>query len=156
MPIYLVRHAHAVAAHEGFADPHRHLSAHGRQVCRGVGRLLRQTGVRFDVVLTSPLVRAVQTAELVAKAVDYVGVIEARAALVPGAQPGVAAAEILACEGAVAVFGHEPTISALAGFLVGQPGFAPFLPAQVCCLEARRPRWKLHPEAMQIQDLHTA
>lgn len=160
MPIYLVRHGHAVAAHEGLPDPQRHLSAHGRQVCRGVGRLLRQTGVSFDVVLTSPLVRAVQTAELVAEAVGYLGVIEARAAFMPGADPAAAAAEILAHAGSVAVFSHEPTVSTLVGFLAGQPGFAPFLPAQVCCLEERQPVcrlvWKIHPEAMQLQEQRTA
>jgi phosphohistidine phosphatase len=152
--IYLVRHGDAVAARQDLADAHRYLSAHGRSTCRGVGRALREAGVTFDAVLTSPLVRAVQTAELMAEAVDYLGVIEARVGLMPGAQPEPIAAEILSRGGAVAVFSHEPTISALAAFLAGRPSFGSFLPGQVCHFESRRPVWKLHPDALQLQDLH--
>lgn len=119
-----------------------------------MGRLLREAEVRFDVVLTSPLVRAVQTAELLSEAVGYLGVIEAHVGLSPGAQPEVVAAELLARDGAVAVFGHEPSISALAAYLSGRPSFASFLPGQVCFLESHQPVWKLHPDALQIQDLH--
>lgn len=119
-----------------------------------MGRLLREAGVTFDVVLTSPLVRAVQTAELLVEAVGYLGVIEAHAGLSPGAQPEVIAAELLARGGAVAAFGHEPSISALAAYLSGRPSFASFLPGQVCYFDSRQPVWKLHPEVLQIQDLH--
>lgn len=154
MKIYLVRHGEAVPAGPDRTDAHRHLSARGRSTCRGVGRLLRETGVTFDVVLTSPLVRAVQTAELMADAVDYLGVIEAHAGLTPGAQPEVIAAELLARDGAVAAFGHEPSISALAAYLSGRPAFAAFLPGQVYHLDGRQPVWKLHPEVLQLQDLH--
>lgn len=154
MKIYLVRHADAVPANPERPDAHRHLSAHGRSTCRGVGRLLREAGVTFDVVVSSPLVRAVQTAELLADAVGYLGLVEAHAGLAPGAQPELVAADLLARDGAVAAFGHEPSISALAAYLAGRPSFAPFLPAQVCLLDARQPVWKLHPEMLQIQDLH--
>jgi phosphohistidine phosphatase len=152
--IYLVRHAEAVPAGPDRTDAHRHLSARGRSTCRAVGRLLRETGVTFDAVLTSPFPRAVQTAELLAEAVGYLGVIEAHASLTPGAQPEVIAAELLARDGAVAAFGHEPSISALAAYLSGRPAFASFLPGQVCYLESRQPVWKLHPEVLQLQDLH--
>jgi phosphohistidine phosphatase len=152
--IYLVRHAEAVSAGLDRTDAHRHLSASGRSTCRGVGRLLREAEVSFDVVLTSPLVRAVQTAELVSEGVGYLGVIEAHVGLSPGAQPEVIAGELLARDGAVAVFGHEPSISALAAYLSGRPSFASFLPGQVCYLDSHQPVWKLNPDALQIQDLH--
>jgi phosphohistidine phosphatase len=152
--IYLVRHGDAVPPRADLADAHRYLSAHGRQTCRAVGRFLRELGVTFDVILTSPLTRAVQTAELIGEAVDHLGVIESHVGLMPGAQPAVVAGDILARSGSVAVFSHEPTISALAAFLIGQPSFAPFLPAQVCYFESRRPVWKLRPDVLQLQDLH--
>lgn len=154
MKIYLVRHGDAVPPHVELTDAHRYLSAHGRQTCRAVGRFLRELGVTFDVILTSPLMRAVQTAELIGEAVDHLGVIQSHSGLMPGAQPAVVAADILAEGGSVAVFSHEPTVSALAAFLVGQPSFAPFLPAQVCYFESRRPVWKLRPDVLQLQDLH--
>jgi phosphohistidine phosphatase len=152
--IYLVRHGDAVPPHAGLTDAHRYLSDHGRQTCRAVGRFLRELGVTFDVILTSPLMRAVQTAELVGEGVDHIGVIESHAGLMPGAQPAVVAGDILARGGSVAVFSHEPTVSSLAAFLVGQPSFAPFMPAQVCYFESRRPVWKLRPDVLQLQDLH--
>jgi phosphohistidine phosphatase len=152
--IYLVRHGDAVAPHAALSDGHRYLSALGRQTCRAVGRFLREHGVTFDVILTSPLTRAVQTAELVGEAVDHLGVIESHPGLLPGAQPAVVAGDILSRDGSVAVFSHEPTVSSLAAFLVGQPSFAPFLPAQVCYFESRRPVWKLRPDVLQLHDLH--
>ncbi|WP_428268098.1 phosphohistidine phosphatase SixA [Haliangium sp.] len=156
MKIYLMRHGAAVEAREGIPDPYRYLSADGRQSCREVGRLLREAEVGFGAALSSPLTRAIQTAELIADAIDYLGVIESHAGLLPGAQPQVVAADILrrADAEAVAVFGHEPTISALAAYLIGQPGFAPFRTAQVCLLEDRKPVWKIRPDALQFQDLH--
>lgn len=118
--------------------------------------MLREAGVVFDAVVTSPLIRAVQTAELMADAVNYLGTIESHVAFNPGAHPRLAVQELLNRGSSVAVFGHEPTMSELAAFLVGQPGFAPFRKAQVSYFEDRKPVWKLHPEALQFEDLHTA
>ncbi|MEM9493488.1 MAG: phosphoglycerate mutase family protein, partial [Myxococcota bacterium] len=66
MKLYLIRHSNAVDAGDGISDGHRFLSAEGRTRCREVGRVLREAGVTLDAVVTSPLVRAVQTAELLA------------------------------------------------------------------------------------------
>jgi phosphohistidine phosphatase len=152
--IYLIRHAAAVDPGRGVTDTHRYLTAEGRQTCRQVGRLLREAGVVFDAMVTSPLVRAVQTAEILADAVDYLGMIESCVAFTPGAHPNVACKEILARGSAVAVVGHEPGISNLAAFLVGQPGFAPFRTAQVSYFERRQPMWKINPVLMQFEELH--
>lgn len=137
----------------GVTDTHRYLTTYGRQTCRQVGRLLRETGVQFDAMVSSPLVRAMQTAELLADAVDYLGVIESHTAFTPGSHPSVACKEILARGSSVAVVGHEPCMSDLAAFLVGQPGFAPFRKAQVSFFDNRQPIWKLNPESMQLEDL---
>jgi phosphohistidine phosphatase len=151
--IYLIRHAAAVDPGQGVSDTHRYLTAAGRHTCRQVGRLLRETGVQFDAMVTSPLVRAVQTAEILADAVDYLGTIESHTAFTPGAHPRVACKEILERGSAVAVVGHEPGLSDLAAFLVGQPGFAPFRKTQVSCFEGRQALWKLNPESMRLEDL---
>ncbi len=154
MKVYLIRHAAAVAEGPGLPDSYRYLSAEGRTTCRQVGRLLREAGVQFDHVVTSPLVRAVQTGELIADAVDYLGVVESSAAFTPGAHPGIACQELLQRGRSVALVSHAPTISQIAAALVGQPGFAPFRQGQVCHFDSRKPVWRIHPLALQFEDLH--
>lgn len=154
--VYLIRHAPAIEPAPGIDEAHRYLTLEGRQTCRQVGRVLRESSVGFDMMVTSPLMRAVQTAELLADAIDYLGVIASQPAFSPGASPRVAIEHILRSgAGAVAVVGHEPSISALAAFLVGQPGFSPFRKGQVCLFEHRKPVWRLHPDALQLEPLHT-
>lgn len=154
--IYLVRHAAATSPGPGISDAHRFLTRAGRDSCRAVGRMLREADIEFDAIVTSPLVRAVQTAELLADAVNYVGEIASHTAFTPGAHPKIAVEEILSRGSSVAVVGHEPCQSNLAAFIVGRPGFAPFRLGQMCLFEDRAPIWKIHPEALQFQDLFTA
>ncbi|HUH05933.1 MAG TPA: histidine phosphatase family protein [Kofleriaceae bacterium] len=151
MKIYLVRHAQAVSAGPGLTDADRFLSADGRETARYVGGKLREEGIEVPSLLTSPLVRAVQTAELLAGALDYFGVIESSRALIPGCEPQVIAAELMARNADVLVVGHEPTISALAAFLIGQPSFQPFRPGQVVMIENRRAMWRLKPTGQSIE-----
>lgn len=149
-----MRHADAVPADFDMPDDYRHLSERGRTTCRQVGRLLREAGVHVDAVITSPLVRAVQTAELMADALDYLGAVESHVTLRPDASPRVACMELVSRGVDLLAVSHAPNVSSIAAFLVGQPGFAPFHTAQVCLFDARKPIWKLHPEALQFQDLH--
>src|SRR5688572_20209987 len=83
MRVYLIRHAHAVDAGPKLPDEARWLSDRGRKVARRVGKALAKEGVELDAVLTSPLVRAVQTAEVLAAAAGYQGAIEAVVSLSP-------------------------------------------------------------------------
>lgn len=62
MRLYFLRHADA---HPGMDDAARALSPKGREQARRLGSFLKQVGVAFDAAYASPLVRAVQTAELV-------------------------------------------------------------------------------------------
>ena len=151
-----MRHSDAVSPSASVPDTFRYLTAGGRRKCREVGRLLREAKVEFDAIVTSPLVRATQTAELIANAVDYLGVIESTTSFAPGTMVNVMCQEALQRGSAVLVVGHEPTMSSLAAFLVGRPGFAPFRTGQVSLFDRRQPVWRLHPDAMQFEDLHTA
>jgi phosphohistidine phosphatase len=152
--IYLIRHAQAFPASSSVPDTSRYLSAEGRQTARAVGRTLRTEEIEFDAILTSPLVRAVQTAELIADAVDFLGVIEATSGLLPSAQARPAA-ELFAGKGeAVAAIGHEPLMSALGAVLLAREGFPPLRPGQVCLIENGEPKWSLNPEVMRIDLLH--
>ena len=154
MRVFLIRHSKAVA--EGrVIDEHRYLSIEGRARAVAVGRALGVAGVRFDRVLTSPLVRAVQTAELIARELAFAAEVEVLVALSPGLPPEVAARQIGAA-GSVALVGHEPGISALGAVLVSRPSFPPLSPGQVSLIEDGRPGWTLNPESLEREPLLVA
>ena len=62
MKLYFLRHADALPGEDDVARP---LSPLGRKQSRKVGRFLKGAGVDFDAAWSSPLDRAVQTAEIV-------------------------------------------------------------------------------------------
>jgi phosphohistidine phosphatase len=151
--VYLIRHGHAVDEGAGISDEQRYLTKKGRKTMREVGRVLKEAGVELDAVLTSPLVRAVQTAELVAERLDFLGLIEALPALVPGVPVRVAAAELASRGAAVAVVGHEPGISMLCAYLAGRPSFPPLSKGQVVLIEDGKAAWFVHPETLERRHL---
>ncbi len=153
MRIYLFRHSRAIDEGPGLADDDRYLTLDGRRRAREVGARLAREGVTFDAVLSSPLPRAVQTAELVADRVGYLGAIEVTPGLAHGAAPRVVASELPSRGVAVACFGHMPTISSLGAFLCGSPGFPGFQPCQAVLIEDGRARWSLDPVALRIDTL---
>ncbi len=147
--IYLIRHGHAVDAAPDLEDEQRYLSKKGRRIVREVGKTLHEAGIELDAVLTSPLVRAVQTAELLAERLDFLGIVEALPALAPGVPPNVAAAALTSRGTQVALVGHEPGISILGAYLCGRPAFPPLRKAQVSLIEDGKPVWFLNPETME-------
>jgi phosphohistidine phosphatase len=148
-----MRHSQAVDEGPALADEHRYLSKDGRALALDVAARLRDQGVQLDLVLTSPLPRAVQTAELLLRGLD--AAIDVIA--VPGLSAGLPLDFLLrrlSSYGArLAVVGHEPTLSALGALLVGRPGFPPFRPAQVALIEDGEPRWTLRPDTLGIDNL---
>ena len=124
MLLYLVRHGKAAA---GPSDAERPLTADGADEMRRVARRLAKLGVAFDATLASPLVRARQTAEVLAEA-GLAGVVEECAALAPGGSLADALDRIAhhRARGAerVALVGHEPTLSEWAAQLAGGPACA--------------------------------
>jgi len=66
--VYLIRHGIAAKRGTYENDEERPLVEVGRQKTRGVAQRLYEIGVRFDVILTSPLVRAKQTARILQQA----------------------------------------------------------------------------------------
>lgn len=115
--IFLMRHGHAVPAIEGI-DAHRHLSEQGRAEVNSAAESLRD---ETFVIVSSPLVRAVQTAELVAQVVNYSGVIQTWPELLPEANPSLALARLqhtrLDTDTVFLLVCHEPIVSKLARLL---------------------------------------
>ncbi len=153
MRIYLVRHGDAVPEEDAGSDRDRWLSTKGREHARILGRLLRDQRIEPDVILSSPLPRAVQTAELLAQSLDYLGIVTSLRCLEPSAHPRVAANEVLATAGSVIVVSHEPAISSLGAFLLGRPAFPQFRTAQCCAIEDGKPTFTARADLDQVQPL---
>jgi phosphohistidine phosphatase len=151
--IYLVRHGDAVPEEEAGSDRDRWLSPHGRELSRVLGRLLREQAVVPDMILCSPLPRAVQTAELLAASLDYIGTVTSLRCLEPAAQPRVAAMAIQSAGARVIVISHEPAISAIGAFVLGLPAFPQFRTAQCCAIEDGKPTFTARADLGQILPL---
>ena len=121
MRVYLCRHAEAAP---GDPDELRELTAAGREQARALGRRLAALSNPPAVVLTSPLLRARQTADEIATATGARVLVEPR--LAPGATAKLLREALDASMGAVATVGHQPDCSAIAVAVTGSdPGFAP-------------------------------
>jgi phosphohistidine phosphatase len=135
MTVLIVRHGDALQS-KG-ADGDRILSAEGRAQCVALGQALSAAGLHLDRVWSSPLVRAVQTAERTCFGLGYAGLIEVDRALVP---EGDVERVVQLCghQGSVAIFSHEPFVRQLCARLLGQSSYPAFRTAEAVWIEDRR------------------
>ncbi len=143
MKIYLVRHGIAYEpGGPGYEDDtQRPLTDKGREKVDKVAHVLKRLGVKPDVVLSSPYLRARQTAEILAKALKYKkDKIRLSERLVPAGEPGSAIAEIIEkyLVEELLIVGHEPSISQLVSTLTTSQAdlFVNIKCGSVCCLSA--------------------
>ena len=116
MIIHVVRHAEAIDRSSDLPDDHRYLTPRGRKRFRKIAKVMRKGGITPDLILTSPLVRAVQTADILAEALRYRGELQVAQQLAPGFRPQ-ALDELLEQfpqVAEIALVGHEPDLGALA------------------------------------------
>ncbi len=123
MELYILRHAIAVArGTEGFPDDSdRPLTDKGMAKLRRVTRGMRALDLSFDLILTSPYLRALQTAEIVAADVGARKTLERTPHLAPDGDPRALIDLVRSRSGArarVLVVGHEPYLSQLVSVLV--------------------------------------
>jgi phosphohistidine phosphatase len=123
MTIYLLRHGIAEPVGPGGSDAARALTGEGRNKLRAVLKTARGAGVKPDRILTSPLVRAVQTAEMAAESLGYAGKLIRTETLAPGGSLEDVWSEIRTHKdaGSVLLAGHEPQFSQLAAYLLAAP-----------------------------------
>lgn len=127
MDVLVVRHGVAQdrveAESQGVTDAERPLTADGQRRMKGVARGLSKRVPEVDILISSPLLRARQTAELLRERYRGLGCIESEA-LLPEAEPE-ALGQVLsghASQRVVAVVGHEPHLSGWVGWsLAGEP-----------------------------------
>lgn len=150
MILYLVRHGIAVDRTDpkSPAEAERPLTAEGVRKTRSAALGLYALGAKPDVFITSPYVRAAQTAEIFAEALGFSpGKIRASEALKPAANPGEILKEISRSRAKeVACFGHAPHLDLLIAHLTGARGaFTELKKAGVACFEqsAVHGRWEL-------------
>jgi len=122
MNLYLLRHGIAVPNDdpENAPDRDRPLTPKGVKRMRKAARGLRRLGIPFDSVLTSPFVRARQTAEMVAQALGLGDHLEEISALAPGNSVSDLWSSLTPYQNHedLLLVGHEPFLSAILGYLL--------------------------------------
>jgi len=124
MEIYLLRHGIAENAGPGMKDADRALTEEGREKLRRVLKRAKGAGVQPGVILSSPYLRALETAQAAAQVLGYRGKVVETQALAPDASPPQVWGEIRSRrdEAALLLASHEPLMSATLAFLLGSPG----------------------------------
>ena len=159
--LYLVRHAIAAERGPNYPDDReRPLTSEGIARFKQAVDGLKDFEVNLDLVLTSPLVRAMHTAELLVAGMPGKPRLETLDALAPGGRlPQVL--EALGRFGKryhhIALVGHEPNLGELAARLLRARGSVEFKKGAVCCIELDGAmltgpgilRWFLPPRALR-------
>lgn len=122
MNLYILRHG--IAADRGVEYPDddlRPLTDKGIRRMRREAEGMNAIGIAPDVIISSPLVRAVQTAEIVRDGLDAPPQMAISEALVPEAHPSQIIQELVKSHSSlssVMVVGHEPHMSSLVSYIM--------------------------------------
>ena len=124
MQLFIVRHGLAVDREDPKCppDPERYLTEEGVKKTKGVAKGVAALGINADLFLSSPYVRAVQTAELFADVLEYPKQkIRRTDLLLPGAEPSLFFRELARDKKSSAVFcfGHAPHLDDLIATALG-------------------------------------
>jgi phosphohistidine phosphatase len=118
MRLLVIRHAQAAPQTPAITDAERPLTAEGERQFRAAARGLAQR-VTPDVLLTSPLLRARETAAIASAAWGGLAATPDRALATGGVDGILATLENHPGHATVAIIGHEPTVSMLVAQLMG-------------------------------------
>src|ERR1044071_5519938 len=142
MELYVIRHAIAqpLGRKNDFTDEKRALTSEGRERMREAAKGLSRIAVEFDLIMTSPLVRAVETAAIITTALHSSRKeIEQTAALAPGASTDELFGEIKKHKGAesIALIGHQPDLGEIISKIVqGNESLSiEMKKGSVCCIK---------------------
>ncbi len=142
MKIYLIRHSNAVDLESADLEPdeQRPLSEKGREKMKNIACALKVLGIKPNLIVSSPYVRAEQSAQILKKALECKKDVAITDALVPFGDANDIIGEInekFSVDELILV-GHEPCLSGLIGALVsGAPEiFITLKYGGVCCLSA--------------------
>lgn len=120
MEIYLLRHAIAEdrTTPQIKSDKDRCLTPKGEKKMRRIAKGMKELGLEFEIILSSPYLRAKQTAEIAAKELKLQKVLEFSSNLAPGGSPKTLIEELKE-KGAINIclVGHEPYLSNMISLL---------------------------------------
>jgi phosphohistidine phosphatase len=121
MQVYLLRHGIAEEGHVGMRDADRELTAEGKRKLRETLRVLTNADVAPSLILSSPLARAVQTADLARGLLKIKADVLRTKALSPNSTVEQVWEELRVHrdEAELMLVGHEPLFSRLAAYLLG-------------------------------------
>ena len=151
MILYLVRHGIAIDRSDPKSPPEaeRPLTAEGVRKTRSAALGFREMEAKPEVLITSPYVRAAQTAEIFAEALGFAPEkIRVSEALKPAADPADILKELSQLKAKeVMCFGHAPHMDLWISHLAGaRSAFTELKKAGVACFEhaTAHGKWQLH------------
>ena len=123
MDIYILRHGEAQLRREDLPEADRKLTPKGRRDVERIARLARAAKVQPDLVLSSPYVRARETAQIAVRAFEPKPPLVETPALLPNGTPKQVWKEIKLHSDSqqLLLVGHEPQLSELVAYLLASP-----------------------------------
>ena len=140
MELYLLRHGAAARSSPGQPDAHRALTPEGARAVRDILTRAANMGMRPEAILSSPYLRAMETAEIAAQVLGYAEPILQSRALEPDAAPPELWAQIRVHGSAsVLVVSHEPLLSSAVAWVQGiTKSLSPFPPGGLARVDIER------------------
>ena len=138
LELYLIRHGVAAERGEDFPDDSkRPLTNGGISRLRKEAKALDAIGVAIDHIITSPLVRTKQTADIFAESLKSKPSVSQSDALAPAGTSTAVVQELAKHmrKGRIALVGHEPNIGELAGRLIGARMPLEFKKGAICRID---------------------
>lgn len=162
MKIYLIRHGEAIdhETNSVKSDEYRFLTVKGRMTTRKVAKNLKEELSLADKIFTSPLTRAVQTAEIIATTIKYKNDVEIANELKIGSSMSKIIELIIehSTMNAIVLVGHEPMMGMLVHTLSDKKDFYNFKKSGVCLIdfdvkkEHGTYKWFLNPKTLEHID----
>ena len=138
LELYLIRHGIAAERGPDYPDDSkRPLTSKGMTALRRTAKALNDLEITFELIITSPLVRTKQTADILAELLEGKPAIVQSDALAPAGTPAAVIQEIVkhARKPKIALVGHEPNIGELTGRLIGSRSPIQFKKGAICRID---------------------
>jgi phosphohistidine phosphatase len=162
MKLYLIRHTEAIdyETESVRSDEHRFITPKGRRIAINVFKMLKDEMLDLEKIFTSPLVRSVQTAEILAITVKYKNDVEIANELAMSTSPEkvIQLLKRNSIFKSIALVGHEPMLSTIVRNFTDKkdPEFT-FKKAGVCYINmdidkgTGKYEWYLNPKTTEYQ-----
>ncbi|CAI9085896.1 phosphohistidine phosphatase SixA [Candidatus Methylacidiphilum fumarolicum] len=148
MNLYLIRHATAEPKAE--TDAQRNLVPEGKEEAKIVGKGFKKLGIKPDVIFSSPLNRALQTAKVIAQTLKF----ENEVVIIPELENGHSSSELLEVikkydsQSSLFLIGHMPSLAEFLSDFIGasRPQAFPFDKGGVAAIRSEQLRlgiWEL-------------